>query len=110
MKVVRSYHHPTFLSSRRQAQVNSIRGISSAGRAPGLQPGGHRFEPGILHNSRRDIESRRIFDSNFVTAARRVAVTPKARTARLRGSGVGHWGPTSDRAGVRGRAPIEEAL
>ena len=24
-------------------------GISSAGRAPGLQPGGHRFEPGILH-------------------------------------------------------------
>jgi hypothetical protein len=25
------------------------RGISSAGRAPGLQPGGHRFEPGILH-------------------------------------------------------------
>ena len=27
------------------------RGISSAGRAPGLQPGGHRFEPGILHQS-----------------------------------------------------------
>jgi hypothetical protein len=26
-----------------------VRGISSAGRAPGLQPGGHRFEPGILH-------------------------------------------------------------
>ena len=25
------------------------RGISSAGRAPGLQPGGHRFDPGILH-------------------------------------------------------------
>ena len=25
-------------------------GISSAGRAPGLQPGGHRFEPGILHH------------------------------------------------------------
>src|SRR5438093_4279959 len=50
MKVVRSYHHPTSLPSRRQAQVNSIRGISSAGRAPGLQPGGHRFEPGILHH------------------------------------------------------------
>ena len=29
------------------------RGISSAGRAPGLQPGGHRFEPGILHQFRR---------------------------------------------------------
>lgn len=25
-------------------------GISSAGRAPGLHPGGHRFEPGILHH------------------------------------------------------------
>ena len=25
------------------------RGCSSAGRAPGLQPGGHRFDPGQLH-------------------------------------------------------------
>ena len=25
------------------------RGISSVGRAPALQAGGHRFEPGILH-------------------------------------------------------------
>ena len=24
-------------------------GCSSAGRAPGLQPGGHRFDPGQLH-------------------------------------------------------------
>ena len=31
----------------------SFRGISSAGRAPGLQPGGHRFEPGILQPSPR---------------------------------------------------------
>src|SRR5205814_5276440 len=40
-----------FRSFLRQYQtlLNSIRGISSAGRAPGLQPGGHRFEPGILH-------------------------------------------------------------
>ena len=30
------------------------RGISSAGRAPGLQPGGHRFEPGILHQPSPD--------------------------------------------------------
>ena len=27
-------------------------GISSVGRAPGLQPGGHRFEPGILQGRR----------------------------------------------------------
>ncbi len=26
-----------------------FRGCSSAGRAPGLQPGGHRFDPGQLH-------------------------------------------------------------
>src|SRR5579871_3885175 len=25
------------------------RGVSSAGRAPGLQPGGHRFDPDTLH-------------------------------------------------------------
>ena len=37
-------------SSRRfNARQKIFRGISSAGRAPGLQPGGHRFEPGILH-------------------------------------------------------------
>ena len=28
---------------------DEVGGISSAGRAPGLQPGGHRFDPGILH-------------------------------------------------------------
>src|SRR5581483_1212062 len=27
-------------------------GCSSAGRAPGLQPGGHRFDPGQLHQFR----------------------------------------------------------
>src|SRR5215467_12048904 len=28
-------------------------GCSSAGRAPGLQPGGHRFDPGQLHQKNR---------------------------------------------------------
>jgi hypothetical protein len=28
-------------------------GCSSAGRAPGLQPGGHRFDPGQLHQKIR---------------------------------------------------------
>src|SRR5690349_17428600 len=28
-------------------------GCSSAGRAPGLQPGGHRFDPGQLHQKPR---------------------------------------------------------
>jgi hypothetical protein len=26
-----------------------LRGVSSAGRAPALQAGGHRFDPGTLH-------------------------------------------------------------
>src|SRR5262245_24522890 len=33
------------------------------------------------------------------------ATGSKARTARLRGSGAGFWGPASDRAGVWGGAP-----
>ena len=31
-------------------QDNPERGVSSAGRAPALQAGGHRFEPGTLHH------------------------------------------------------------
>ena len=38
---------------RRSAAVGSTlseeRGVSSAGRAPPLQGGGHRFDPGTLH-------------------------------------------------------------
>ena len=30
-----------------------MRGLSSAGRAPALQAGGHRFDPDRLHHSRR---------------------------------------------------------
>ena len=29
-----------------------IWGVSSAGRAPALQAGGHRFDPGTLHHSK----------------------------------------------------------
>ena len=28
------------------------RGVSSAGRAPALQAGGHRFDPGTLHQKK----------------------------------------------------------
>ena len=31
------------------SRVRQVRGISSAGRAPALQAGCHRFDPGILH-------------------------------------------------------------
>ena len=30
--------------------VKTLRGVSSAGRAPALQAGGHRFDPGTLHH------------------------------------------------------------
>ena len=32
--------------------VRMIWGFSSAGRAPALQAGGHRFDPGTLHHKR----------------------------------------------------------
>jgi hypothetical protein len=38
-----------YIPPARKHRNEFLRGISSAGRAPGLQPGGHRFEPGILH-------------------------------------------------------------
>ena len=31
------------------ARLSAARGVSSAGRAPALQAGGHRFDPGTLH-------------------------------------------------------------
>jgi hypothetical protein len=40
---------PRFARRRRRR----ARGCSSVGRALGLQPGGHRFEPGQLHHVRR---------------------------------------------------------
>ena len=37
----------------RPTNPSNLRGCSSAGRAPGLQPGGRRFEPGQLHQPPR---------------------------------------------------------
>jgi hypothetical protein len=34
----------------RRSSANHARGCSSAGRAPALQAGGHRFDPGQLHH------------------------------------------------------------
>ena len=31
------------------SRLRAPRGVSSAGRAPALQAGGHRFDPGTLH-------------------------------------------------------------
>ena len=39
-------------------------GCSSAGRAPGLQPGGHRFDPGQLHQILLSAASRRLVYSS----------------------------------------------
>ena len=33
-----------------------IWGVSSAGRAPALQAGGHRFDPGTLHQAIKNYE------------------------------------------------------
>ena len=39
--------------NKRDLVLTRVRGISSVGRAPALQAGGHRFEPGILHHMDR---------------------------------------------------------
>src|SRR6188508_1794148 len=46
--------------SPKGAAVERLWGISSAGRAPGLQPGGHRFEPGILHQPSLTLANERV--------------------------------------------------
>ena len=66
--VVQIYSGPPFF---RKNRPTLRRGISSAGRAPGLQPGGHRFEPGILHL--------------FIQQTRRLHRA--SRTCRIRSSG-----------------------
>jgi hypothetical protein len=38
-----------FRSDREVTILQDLRGGSSAGRAPALQAGGHRFDPGPLH-------------------------------------------------------------
>src|SRR5215472_3064482 len=40
---------------RRGLYTGPARGVSSAGRAPALQAGGHRFDPGTLHRSTRPV-------------------------------------------------------
>ena len=37
---------------------SQIWGVSSAGRAPALQAGGHRFDPGTLHQAIKNYELR----------------------------------------------------
>ena len=37
-----------------QGPARDTRGYSSAGRAPALQAGGHRFDPDYLHQGRLD--------------------------------------------------------
>src|SRR3954453_11876341 len=40
------------VSSSPPTRLTGSRGVSSAGRAPALQAGGHRFDPGTLHTHR----------------------------------------------------------
>jgi hypothetical protein len=68
---------PSHLARQTKHTHDDFRGISSAGRAPGLQPGGHRFEPGILQLfalEPLDLITRR--------AERATAGTPRGRVSR----------------------------
>jgi hypothetical protein len=105
-------------SRETQHRHNSIRGISSAGRAPGLQPGGHRFEPGILHFvylARRGPDITRLATpirrslkvcSDTEQLATRI---PRIERCRVR-SGVGRRRPTSEHASAGGVSPERSDL
>ena len=43
-----------------------LRGVSSAGRAPALQAGGHRFDPGTLHRLNQLVEGRPKVPTRFL--------------------------------------------
>ena len=46
---------------------NPLWGVSSAGRAPALQAGGHRFDPGTLHHKKlTEVPSQEETSLNFL--------------------------------------------
>ena len=50
---------------RKFSSKTRFRGVSSAGRAPALQAGGHRFDPDTLHHVHFAKQSRRINPPRF---------------------------------------------
>ena len=44
-------------------KCEDIWGFSSAGRAPALQAGGHRFDPGNLHHESKDSSQKKALSS-----------------------------------------------
>ena len=48
--------------TRPKGMWSEIRGFSSAGRAPALQAGGHRFDPGNLHQNGPVAQLARAYD------------------------------------------------
>jgi DNA-binding transcriptional LysR family regulator len=107
-------------NKRRSFAVPAVRtsserlwGISSAGRAPGLQPGGHRFEPGILHQP--SLIARCARSSGWQANERGEGwqvwspvvegLEASARCARALANGAGiSWVPARER--VRGAKPL----
>ena len=58
--------------------TGAARGVSSAGRAPALQAGGHRFDPGTLHRSTGDE-----FDVFFARYAERYLASDVAAMSEI---------------------------
>ena len=51
--------------------ISTIWGVSSAGRAPALQAGGHRFDPGTLHHFELEIESGKLKIKRLIEVPKR---------------------------------------
>ena len=55
LNVLFNFESPWF-----SVKCEDIWGFSSAGRAPALQAGGHRFDPGNLHHESKDSSQERL--------------------------------------------------
>ena len=77
-------------------------GCSSAGRAPALQAGGHRFEPVHLHQV--DFEEIDKQEADFVKQNRREHIVFRRKTVARRANG-----PFSEKTDVSKRQPEAEA-
>ena len=69
-----------------------LRGVSSAGRAPALQAGGHRFDPGTLHRLNQLVEG---------PLRRAVALDLCSRSETIVASALAQWKPRSSAAPLR---------
>jgi hypothetical protein len=99
---------PRFCSGVELAILQDLRGGSSAGRAPALQAGGRRFDPGPLHSFRSIVPSLDWFNNGIRCIGRTAAVSahfaPVMRPLRHRAGWLTNY--ERGRGGTQGRGIV----